>query len=174
MTAFRAVFLALLVLFACPAGAQKAAEKPALDQPNMDDAALLDWLQKTVTSTLTFSYAVAVPHMQQASAKFTEDGWDGFMKEMERSRMLESAITLQQKLSAEAHGTPLLLEQGASNGSYRWIVQVPLHLTYTSGKESRTDSVKVNLIAERVAVTRNNPSGIAIAKWMMQAGGTRN
>lgn len=140
-----------------------------LDQPNLDTPALLSWLATAVSETMTFSYINYQRELQNASKNFTKTGWETFTSALQKSHILDSVREQQQIVTAQPRSAPVLMQSGVLNGRFRWILQMPLIVKYQSGKESRTDHLKLRLVVERVP-SLENPNGVGIAQWIAQQG----
>lgn len=140
-----------------------------LDQPNLDTPALLSWLATAVSETMTFSYVNYQRELQNASKNFTKTGWETFTAALQKSHILDSVRENQQIVTAQPRSAPVLMQSGVLNGRFRWVLQMPLIVKYQSGKESRTDHLKLRLVVERVP-SLENPNGVGIAQWIAQAG----
>ena len=79
--------------------------------------------------------------------------------------MIESVQALQQVVSAEPRRAPVIMQELVSGGKYRWIVKVPLKLTYWSSMESHVDNIDVALVIDRDSWLEN-PSGVVIERWI--------
>lgn len=141
-----------------------------LSQPNLSDAALLSWVAQSATETMTFGFHDYKRRLQDASSYFTRRGWESFTKALQDSRIIEAVEARQQVISAVPGSAPVIVQEGVVNSQYRWVVEMPLVVTYKSGSSSRPDSMMVRLTIVRVP-TLDNPSGIGIEQWI--AGGAR-
>ncbi|MBU6475819.1 MAG: DotI/IcmL family type IV secretion protein, partial [Alphaproteobacteria bacterium] len=92
-------------------------------------------------------------------------GWETFASALQQSRIIESIVALNQVVSAVPRSAPILTQEGVFRGKYRWIVQLPLAVTYQSGTNGRTDDMNVTLVIDRVP-SLENPSGVGIEQWI--------
>ena len=136
-----------------------------LDQPNISQAALMSWVSQAATETMTFGFHDYQRRLQEASRHFTRHGWESFTNALQRSRIIESVETLQQVVTATPRSAPVLLQQGVFNGRYRWVVRLPLTVTYTSGNRTTSDNLEVTITIERVP-TLESPNGVGIESWI--------
>ncbi|MBK67258.1 MAG: type IV secretion protein IcmL [Rickettsiales bacterium] len=141
-----------------------------LNQPNLSDAALLSWVAQAATETMTFGFHDYKRRLQDSSQYFTRRGWESFTKALQSSRIIEAVEARQQVISAVPGSAPVIVQEGIINNQYRWVVEMPLVVTYKSGSSSRPDSMMVRLTIVRVP-TLDNPSGVGIEQWI--AGGGR-
>jgi len=136
-----------------------------LDQPSMSQAALMSWVSLASTETMTFGFHDYQRRLQQSSRHFTRRGWETFTTALQKSRMIDTITTAQQVVTAEPRGAPILKQQGVFNGKYRWMIQLPLRITYKTGKQSRGDNISVMMVVERVP-SLENPNGVGIDQWI--------
>lgn len=139
-----------------------------LDQPDMNTSALLSWAAQAATETLTFGFHDYQRRLQQSSRHFTKRGWDTFAQALQKSRIIDDVKGNQQVVTSEPRSAPVLLQQGVINGKYRWMVRMPLRVTYKSAGKTRTDNMMVNLVIERVP-SLENPDGVGIEQWIATA-----
>lgn len=137
----------------------------ALSQPNLSDAALLSWVAQATTETMTFGFHDYRARLQENSKYFTRRGWESFTSALQASRVIEAVETRQQVVSAVPSSAPIIISEGVVGGQYRWIIEMPLVVTYKSGSSSRPDSMQVRLMVVRVP-TLDNPSGVGIEQWI--------
>ncbi len=136
----------------------------ALSQPNLSNAALLSWVAKAATETMTFGFHDYKVRLQEASRFFTRRGWESFTKALQDSSVIDAIENRKQVLSAVPGSAPVVVQEGVVNGQYRWVVEMPMIVTYKSGSSSRPDSMMVRLTVVRVP-TLDNPNGVGIEQW---------
>lgn len=139
-----------------------------LDQPSVNPNALMSWVSQAVTETMTFGFHDYQRRLQQSSRHFTRRGWETFTTALQKSRIIDGVTGNQQVVTAEPRSAPILVGQGVQNGKYRWVVRLPIRVTYKSGKENRAEMMTVQLVVERVS-SLENPSGIGIDQWVATA-----
>ncbi|MDB5478503.1 MAG: IcmL (DotI) protein [Alphaproteobacteria bacterium] len=137
----------------------------ALDEPNMNDAALVSWSARAASDVMTFGFHDYQKRLQDASAYFTRRGWQSFTEALERSRVMEGVQQSQRVVTAAPKSAPTITQQGLVDGVYRWIVELPLIVTYQSGTATQTDTINVTLVIVRVS-TLDSPSGVGIQQWV--------
>jgi intracellular multiplication protein IcmL len=133
---------------------------------NMSPSALLSWSAQTASEVMTFGFHDCQRRLEYSSRHFTKHGWETFSSALIKSRIIESITALQQVVSAEPRSAPILVEQGVFKGKYRWVVKLPLKVTYQSGAESRIDNPDVTMVIDRVSQLEN-PSGVGIEQWIL-------
>lgn len=138
-----------------------------LNQPNMTPASLLSWVSQAATDVMTFGFHDYQRQLQDASRHFTKTGWDTFTSALQRARIVESVQAQQQVVTAVPRSAPVILQQGVLRGIYRWKIQLPIHVTYKSSTEGRTDNLLLTLVVERVSALEN-PAGVGIEQWIAE------
>ncbi len=142
-----------------------------LGRPNMNTSALLSWAAQAGTAVMTFGFDDYQRRLQQSSRFFTRHGWQTFASALQSARIIESITALNQVVSAVPRSAPILTQEGIYNGKFRWIVQLPLTVTYQSGTSTRTDNMNVTLVIDRVP-SLENPSGVGIDQWIATTNGS--
>lgn len=137
----------------------------ALNEPNMNDAALVSWAARAASDVMTFGFHDYQRRLQEASSYFTRRGWQSFTEALERSRLMEGVTKAQRVVTAAPKSAPVIIQQGLVDGIYRWIVELPLIVTYQSGTAQQSDTVNVQLVIVRVS-TLDSPSGVGIQQWI--------
>lgn len=138
-----------------------------LNQPNISQAALLQWANTAAISAYTYNFVNYRQALQAASASFTPDGWSAFMQALENSNNLNAVTAKKLVVSAVATGAPVILQQGVLNGAYAWRVQMPMLVTYQSASQFSRQSILVTMLITRIP-TLNSPEGIGIAQFVAE------
>lgn len=136
-----------------------------MNVPNMGTSALLSWAAQSATEVMTFGFHDYQRRMQQSSRHFTSYGWESFTSALQKSRIIESVEALQQVVTAQPRSAPILIQEGVFNGKYRWVVDLPLTVTYQAGSSSRTDLLTIRMVIDRVP-SLENPNGVGIEQWI--------
>ncbi|TAL31862.1 MAG: hypothetical protein EPN97_10655 [Alphaproteobacteria bacterium] len=150
-----------------PAAAEKVLAEVPLDQEMLDDRAVADWVKGAAADIMTFDHKNHAEHFDAAKKYFTSVGWETFDAALKRSRVVDAVTSQSQTVTAEASGEPVIVQEGALGGKYRWIVQMPLVVTYKAPENKRVDKLQLNLVLERVSLA-GSPDGIGIAQWIAQ------
>ena len=136
-----------------------------LDEPNMNDAAIVSWSARAASDIMTFGFHDYQRRLQESSTYFTRRGWQSFTEALDRSRVMEGVQKTQQVVTAAPKSAPVIVQQGLIDGIYRWIVELPLIVTYQSGTAQQSDTLNVQLVIVRVS-TLDSPSGVGIQQWI--------
>ena len=136
-----------------------------LNQPNMNTSALMSWVAQSATEIMTFGYHDYQRRMQQSSRHFTRYGWESFTNALQKSRIIESVEASGQVVTAQPRSAPILIQEGVFNNKYRWVVDLPLTVSYRAGNSGRTDELMIRLVIDRVT-SLENPNGVGIEQWI--------
>jgi intracellular multiplication protein IcmL len=139
-----------------------------LDRPNMVTSSLMSWAAQAATEVMTFGFHDYQRRLQHSSRHFTRHGWESFASALQKSRIIESVEASQQVVTAQPRSAPILKQEGVFNGKYRWVVDLPLTVTYQSGATTRNDSLTIHLVIDRVP-SLENPNGVGIEQWIATA-----
>jgi intracellular multiplication protein IcmL len=137
----------------------------SLSQPNLSNPALMSWVAQAATEVLTFGFHDYRRRLQESSRNFTRTGWESFTTALERSSILEMVQNNRQVVTAAPRAAPVLLWEGLDNGRYSWRIEIPLIVTYQSGSQRKTDSLRVTLTVVRVPKLES-PNGVGIEQWI--------
>jgi len=136
-----------------------------LSESNMTDAAIVSWAARAGSDIMTFGFHDHQKRLQETSTYFTRRGWQSFTEALSKSRIIESVEQNQQVVTAAPQRAPVIVQQGLVAGIYRWIVEVPLVVTYQSGTAQQSSNLNITLVVVRVS-TLDNPSGVGIQQWV--------
>lgn len=140
-----------------------------LDQPNLSDAALLQWANTAAIAAYNYNFINYRQALQDASQYFTPEGWQAFLDALKSSNNLDAVIAKKLIVSAVATGAPVILEQGPLMGKYSWKVQMPMLVTYQSASQFSQQNVTVTMLIARVP-TLTSVRGIGIAQFIVSGG----
>ncbi len=150
-------------------------EAVPLDQPHRDTVALVKWLTVVASESMTFKTEDFNKEMMERSAYFTTAGGARFIEFLKSKNIYDVYGSHGLFLHGAVVGTPLLVKEGASNGVYHWVFDVPLVATYMRPKyKNYTDLPKglgknTQNMTVRVQVNRVNEDwtwdGLAIETW---------
>ena len=136
-----------------------------LNEPNMNDAAIVSWAARAGSDVMTFGFHDYQKRLQDSSAYFTRRGWQNFTEALDRSRVIEGIQQSQRIVTAAPKAAPTIEQQGLVDGVYRWVVTLPLIVTYQSGTNTQTENINVQMVIVRVS-TLDSPSGVGIQQWI--------
>ena len=156
--------------------AQTVGKQVALNLPVMPDADMQNWLIDRVAQIMSVTPTLYPTHKQKVFAYFTQAGWDQLMQQWSAAQIPQLIRDQNYTIDTLVTGTPLVaakgLQQTSAGATYRWIVDVPVMLTYTQGqKDNLGGDAKVQTynMSLRIGVTRipmrENAQLIAIDQW---------
>lgn len=137
----------------------------SLSEPNLSNAALLSWVTRAATETMTFGFNDYQRRLQESSRHFTKSGWAGFSNELAQDKFVEKIERNYQVLTAAPAAAPIIDNEIVLQGRYQWTVRVPLVLTYESGEGTEVVRWMVTLSIVRVP-RLESPNGVGIAQWI--------
>ncbi len=159
-TVLTAVCMALLLTVPAAAAIETSSPNIPVDQPLPTPP--WSWVSNAVSDIMSFSYTDYQRRLQQSSKHFTKAGWESFAASIQRTRIID-LVAAQQLMVSGKVDAPQVIQEGAMNGKYIWVVQMPLTITY-QGKETHTDKAYITLVIDREN-SPASPDGLAIAKW---------
>jgi len=133
----------------------------SLSMPVVTNKYLLQWASLAVRACYNLDFVNYQKQLKTASGYFTTNGWKALMRAMKSSGMLDSLTENKLYINGVVTGPVVVLSQTIEHGRYRWRVQLPLLVTYTSANESRKASFIVTADIIRVPVL-NAEKGIQI------------
>lgn len=139
-----------------------------LDQPNLNEANVLQWASKALMSVYSFDFVHYQETFQNSRQYFTDRGWQAFMDALRNAKTIETVKDRKLIVSAVLNGAPIISNQYILRGRYTWEARVPILVSY-QGTESYSDNLIATLKIQRVS-TLDNKYGIGIAEVVMQRG----
>lgn len=133
----------------------------SLRMPVVTNKYLLQWASLAVRACYNLDFVNYQKQFKSASGYFTANGWKALMNAMKSSGMLSSLTENKLYINGVVTGPVVILNQTIEHGRYRWRVQLPLLVTYTSANESRKANFIVTVDIIRVPVL-NAAKGIQI------------
>jgi len=143
---------------------------PALTMPNMTNRAVLSWATTSITEIMTMGFGDIDVKAPKQRWRFTKKGWEAYSKAFIKNKIDATFRQNQLVLTTVPSNTPVIISQGVNiDDVYQWIVQMPVIMTYaTNNNVTKRQSGIVTLLITRVP-TENNPGGIAIDQWALDA-----
>lgn len=120
-------------------------------QPYLNDAAVLNFAVEAITNSLTLNFANWRSQLSSASDFFERpNGWNNFLQALEGSGTLDLIRNRNLVSSVIANGAVIVDRGPDANGRFRWIVQVPITISYQSANESRSETRMAELEIARL------------------------
>jgi intracellular multiplication protein IcmL len=136
-----------------------------LSEPNLSTPALMSWVAQSSTEVMTFGFNDYRRRLQESSRHFTREGWETFSKALEQSRILELVEANNQVVTAAPSGAPVIKGEGEYRGRYQWQVQLPVILTFQSGRKTLGQNLLVTMLVVRVPRLESS-NGVGIQQWV--------
>lgn len=146
--------------FATTADGRMILEHPLTD-PSLTDDAVLQWTANAVHKAFSLDFVHWREQLQEASANFTQSGWNYFSQTLQQSDNLKTLTDLKMVANATITGAPQVLQKAVVDGHYAWSIRMPMLITYSNNEKSISQPVKVTVIVLREPV-RDYPQKIAI------------
>ena len=141
-----------------------------LEEPVMSQAALRSWVVTAVTEAFTLGYHDYRLRLGQVREHFTEDGYDGYTAQLEKSLLLERIVEYRQVTSAVASGAPVITRATIWQGRAVWTLEVPVLVTFHAGNRQETERLLVSALVMRVN-REERPAGIGIQQIVAERTG---
>lgn len=138
-----------------------------LDHPGaMTKAALMSWVALVSSEAMSFGYNDHQRRMDQSMRHFTRQGWETFSTAVLALRIMDDVVGNKETVTATPHSAPIILQEDVMRGKYRWIVKLPLQLSFDGNAETaRKAKLNVTLVIARVPYLES-PAGVAIEQWV--------
>ncbi|TAM07676.1 MAG: type IV secretion protein IcmL [Rhodanobacter sp.] len=154
--------------FAVEQGTGRLIRLAPMNEPHLQGANLLTWLQTCVTQANTYDFVNYQSQFMKNKDCFTREGWQQFQAAMDRAGTLQTVRNQRLVASAVADGAPVIAQEGLLNGAYTWMIQIPVTVTYQGGEAGRGSSTQHLLVKTLVS---NVPAwaskeGVGIAQYV--------
>lgn len=138
-----------------------------LDQPNLNDQSVLQWVATAVVSLYTYDFLNFRATFQNNQQYFTPDGWRAFLAGLTTSRNLQTVQDKKLTVQAVPAGAPIITKEGLLDGRYAWQVQIPILVTYVSLSQESYEHLLLTVLVQRLS-TLDSKYGIGIAQLVVQ------
>lgn len=145
-----------------------------LDQAHRTDEAISKWVEGAVSEMLAYK-AVSFKDDYKVKAKsFDQAGLREYIKFLEDMKIWSTLATGRHDMNAFVVDTPILLNEGAVAGRYRWLFQTRVMITYTNAGQKayqRTADAGVSTMEVQINVQVgradgvNNEHGVLFEVW---------
>ena len=144
-----------------------------LDKPHRTGEQLVTWTEDRVTAAMNVDPAEWDSHLKRLQPDFAPYGLQEYQNYLQSSGIMDVLKTQNLRLNAIMDGTATLLSEGALSGSYRWLYQVSLMLSYydagTKTAKGQGGKVQNRKLVVRVQIGRSsiaqNDDKIVIERW---------
>lgn len=143
----------------------------ALDQPNLSDAAVTNWLSRALIDTFDFRYNNVSDRLNSSTARwFTKEGGDQLVLALESGGNIASVKEKQLFVQLTLDTMPIIVDRATetANGqdTYAWKYEVPGMITYITRSKTYVDKVLFKVTVQRQSMI-SNPDGLGIANIIM-------
>lgn len=149
-----------------------------LDQRHRTNKAITDWLQEIVPALLTYNPQGYVRDIKKISVNFTKVGEQEYLAFLRDSNIAKTLETGRYSVTGVIKEYPIVMNEGAIDGRYRWLYQTTVMVTYFDQSAAGddiydNDSTTVQAITKEYVLTfqigryRESPNehGIYFESW---------
>lgn len=135
-----------------------------LSEAHISDKELTTWAIAAASETLTFNFNDHEKALLRAKRNFTQQGWSEFETALKKERIIEMVEANFHVVSARLKTFPNLISSGVENGTYKWVIKIPLAVEFILQERVRRSDpyITVTIIRADKSVY---PDGLAIDKW---------
>lgn len=138
-------------------------EQADKDQADKDREEVLRWAEKRALDIMTFNFNDYGGRRDYNRQYFTAHGFKEFYDAMENSGIHTAVVQNQYVTTSVVTCPPALMEEGISSKGPRWIIQVPMIVTYTNETRKSENGMYATIIVR----TNNEYQGqyLGIEQW---------
>ncbi len=138
------------VIAATPDG--KLFSATVLENPIMSEAALITWVATALTESFTMGHHDWKVRLTQVAEHFTDEGYEQFIEQLEKSKVLPRIRDDFQLLSSIPEGTPVITSTSNFQGKLVVTMEIPYLFTFHRGKGSENLSVIIKVLTMRTTI----------------------
>lgn len=128
-----------------------------VSEPYLNDAAVLNFAVEAITNAMTLNFANWRSQLAQSSEFFERpNGWNNFLEALEGSGTLDLIRNRNLVSSVVANGGVIINRGPDASSRFRWVVQIPITISYQSSSESRTETRLAELEIVRLPTWRTS------------------
>lgn len=142
-----------------------------LDKPHVQTGEVSDWVVMAVAEALTFDKPAAKESFEATAQHFDDNGRKEYQKFLKVERFLDVLKNRRFVIRSFVQEQPLLLNKGIVNGTYHWLYEVKVMLTFmdrTMDDYKKADPITQEAVV-KVQVGRikdaKNDIGLVIDRW---------
>ncbi len=150
---------------------QRPEEAVPLDQPHIALSNVANWVVTAASNAMSFDAPDYRQDLVENLVYFEKNGHEEFQKFLRETGIGETLTSNKFYLRSFVEHTPLLLNQGESGGSYHWLFEVPMMITYMDrrmkdykGVRPLNQRLTLKVQVGRVA-DKNAPETLQIEHW---------
>lgn len=146
-------------------------ETDILELPVKSVSEVVAWASQVGVQLFTVDFFNIDDQINSLREYFTPDGWRAMDEALRRSGWAASLVEKKLSTTAVLQGPPIVVRHGVLNGSYSWVVNFPVLVSYESASEVRKETRFIALTVRRVdADYSSGQAGIAISSFVADVG----
>ncbi len=153
--------------------AERLEDVVPMDKPHRTSEQIASWVEDSIVTAMNIDQPAWNTHQKKVASLFDSYGLQEYKKYLDTSGILTNISANNLQVNAVADSSSVLLSEGALSGTYHWLYQMPVMLSYydrgTKTLKNRTSQVRNLKIMIRVQVGRvvkgNDDNGIVIERW---------
>lgn len=106
-----------------------------LEKPHLTPREVREWASNAVADVLNFSFTDFAERQKTYPKYFSSQGWEQYQEYMRKSRMEEVINSYKYDVSGVVVNIPYIAREEARQGVYRWLVEVPVMMSYLDEKQ---------------------------------------
>lgn len=146
-------------------------EENDLANPHRTTDEISAWAQQAATDTLSFNPTNYRDKLTSFKKYFAPQGWQLYADYLKSSNVMSSVTNDGFSVGAIADGKPDIVNSGAVDGTYHWIVKLPLTVSFfttaSDGTITPGTMSKYTLFIDMARIADQSGEGIAINNWRM-------
>lgn len=119
-----------------------------------------------IKSLYKYDYINYSEQIQSASYYFTEEGWNNYLDEYEKSQTLQAVKENKLIVTVKPESIPIVLKKGLVDGIFVWEIQTKVQIMYV-GNSGQIQTGDLYMRISRNSII-NNPEGLGITKSIFQ------
>ena len=132
-----------------------------------DEMAL--WAQQAAADVLSFGADDYAAKMESFKKYFAQQGWQMYTAYLKDSKIADTVTQNGYSVGAIVDRTPDIVSYGPLDGSFHWIIKMPITVSFfstdASGHTRTGGSGKYTLFVDVVRVPQGGDNGVAINNW---------
>lgn len=139
-----------------------------LDQPNLPENVLLNWVNEVMTETFTFNFKNYQRVLDSVRPYYTSEGYAELTKYLADQNILPDLQAQKWVYSTFALSAPQVQQEGVVSDRYVWDVLIPIRTQLSSVERQRGRELNVRLLVTRVP-TIVAPMGFQVYSFKVEA-----
>lgn len=131
------------------------------------------WAQSRATDLMSFTPEELSAKISNIKSLFVPAGWNEYATYLQTSKMIEMVRDRKYTVTTIVNGDSLILDSRSVSGSYHWIVQLPLMVTFlhpdSEGDMAAVAGGEFRLTMSIGRVQSGGIDGMAVESWKMEA-----